>query len=249
MKAFYPPLAILTLLLSHASLHGYEVSEVKDGGTVQGNVRFEGSPPKPRKIKILKDEEICGKGERLINEVALSKEGGLANAVVFLEGIAKGKGWQEAPEGYLLDQKGCRFLPEVSIIPRGKEAMIQNSDATAHNIHTYEMMGRSRSTLFNIAQPFPGKIKKALNTRRGGQVVKVECDIHNFMHGWVFLADTPYYTISDAEGKFSLTDVPPGKYKVILWHPVLGEMAREATVQPNKTAAISIEWKGEENKK
>ncbi len=52
--------------------------------------------------------------------------------------------------------------------------------------------------------------------------MKVECDAHDFMHAFVFVAKNPYYAVVGDDGSFNIGDIPPGKYKVNVWHGVLG---------------------------
>lgn len=220
----------------------YEATEVHNGGSIQGTVTFTGAAPPARKLLITKDPEVCGTGERVIDDVSVTEEGGLRNVVVYLNGIEHGKAWETVSAKPLLNQQGCRFLPEIVIVPKGQELAITNSDPVPHNIHTYEVTGRARRSLFNIAQPQPSTITKAL-TPRQGQAVKVECDLHNFMEGWLFVAETPYTALVDVEGRFELNKIPPGMYTLKAWHPTLGTQETEVQVEAGKTKAVSLEFR------
>lgn len=219
----------------------YEVVELREGGTVQGTVRFRGVPPAPKKILITKDPGVCGAGERVIEEINVTEGGGLRNVVVYLDGIGQGKRWEDALRQAALDQRGCRFLPYIAVVPKGKELAITNSDPVPHNIHTYEVIGRARRSLFNVAQPQQGTITKPISPR-SAPTVKVECDLHNFMEGWIFVAETPYTTLVDEEGRFSLNGIPQGTYRLKAWHPTLGEKEAEVVIQVGKTSAVSLEF-------
>lgn len=219
----------------------YEVRDVRDGGSVLGTVRFTGTPPAPRKLLIAKDPEACGTGERVIEDVSISESGGLRNVVVYLEGIVQGKAWDISAEGVTLDQRGCTFRPGILIVPKANELAITNSDPVLHSIHAYEVIGRARRSLFNIAQPLPGTITKLVNPQRSS-TVKVECDLHNFMEGWLFVAETPYVTLADDEGRFSLRDIPPGTYTLKAWHPTLGEKEAKVEIQAREESSLSLEF-------
>ena len=69
---------------------------------------------------------------------------------------------------------------------------------------------------------------RRLSMRRG-VAMKVECDAHDFMHAWVFVAKNPYYALVSENGEFTIADIPPGTYVVKSWHGRLGE--EEMTVE------------------
>ena len=149
---------VMVMGLAPALAAAYDVAPVADGGTVSGTVVFKGEVPKPKRMLIAKNKEVCGEGEREIVEVAV-KGGALANAIVVIEGIEKGKAWAPLVAKPLLDQKGCRFIPALMVVPRNGDLDILNSDPVLHNIHTYEIIGSARRTLFNFGQPDQGKKK------------------------------------------------------------------------------------------
>jgi hypothetical protein len=99
-----------------------------------------------------------------------------------------------------------------------------NADNTLHNIHTYELIGKARRTVFNVSQPTKGDvITKEIKLRKGAGM-KIECDAHDFMHGFVFVAKNPYFAVVDENGAFEIGDIPPGTYKIKIWHGQLGEI-------------------------
>jgi hypothetical protein len=231
---------VMVMGLAAAPAAAYDVAPVTDGGTVSGKVLFKGEVPRPKRMLITKNKEVCGEGEREIVEVAV-KGGALANAVVVIDGIAKGKAWALPQAKPLLDQKGCRFIPSLMVVPRDGDLDILNSDPVLHNIHTYEIIGAARRTLFNFGQPDQGKKLSKPVKLRSGEWVKVECDAHDFMHAWMYAARSPYVAISGEDGSFSIGDVPPGNYKVRALHPVLGAKEGELTVPAKGRADITLE--------
>lgn len=228
------------LLAIPSAAAAYEVAPVAEAGSVTGKVLFKGEVPKPKRMLIAKNKEVCGEGYREIVEVAVSN-GALANAVVVIDGIAKGKAWVAQQQKPLLDQKGCRFIPGMMVVTKGGDLDILNSDPVLHNIHTYEIIGPARRTLFNVGQPIQGStITKPLKLR-SGEWIKVECDAHDFMHAWMFAAPSPYVAVTREDGSFAVADVPPGKYKVRALHPVLGVKEGEVTVPAKGKAEITFE--------
>lgn len=222
-----------------SAAQAYEVTPVAGGGEIVGKVAFKGTAPEPRKMVIAKDPSVCGTGTREILEVAV-KDGALQNVVIYVAKVEKGKAWgnQIKPA---LNQQGCRFVPEMLLVKKDEELTIRNSDAVLHNIHTYEIIGNVRRTMFNVGQPDKGDIKQSIKLRRAN-VVKIECDAHDFMHGWAFAIENPYADVSKVDGSFKIDALPPGDYEVKAWHPVLGEKSTKVSVKAGAPTAVAFEF-------
>ncbi len=229
--------------LTAAQVQTYEeLEEVRDGGVVHGVVRFAGEPPPAKSIPITKDQEVCGEGNRVVEEVRVS-DGALQNVVVYLEEVEAGKGWSIPDDGVVLDQRECRFIPEIVVIPKGEPLVILNSDPVLHNIHAREIMGRIHRTIFNLGQPDQGsRLTQRVRLRRSNQV-ELECDAHEFMHAGMLVVTNPYYAKVDQAGAFSVAEVPPGTYIVKAWHPTLGTQEQEVTIEPNGTLEVAFTFR------
>ena len=211
----------------------YEAIEVKDGGTIAGEVRFSGNPPTPEKIATTKDQEVCGKTEKVNESILVGPNKGIQNVVVSITNIQKGKKMPET--GAILDQKDCRYAPHVVLSPAGAELSIVNSDGILHNIHTYS----TKNPSFNKAQP---KFKKEMKEKFDQpETVKLTCDAHGWMAGWLVVQDQPYYAVTDTNGAFKIADVPPGDYELKFWHEALGETAQKVTVKAKEESKVSVE--------
>ncbi len=216
----------------------YEASAVSGGGKVTGKVAFKGAPV-AKKLPITKDNTVCGTGEREIVEVN-AKGGSLAGAVVYVAKIDKGKEWGSLDK-VVLDQKGCRFAPDTLVVKKDADLTVRNSDPVLHNIHTYEIIGAVRRTMFNVGQPDKGDLKQPIKVRRAN-AIKVECDAHDFMHAWAFAADNPYAVSTKEDGTFILDNLPAGEYEIKAWHPVLGEKSAKVTVSAGGSANAAFEF-------
>lgn len=213
----------------------YEAGDVKDGGTISGTVKFKGTAPAPKKLDINKDKEVCGKTPK-VDQSLIVTNGNLANAVVTITDIKKGK--KMDAKKVALDQNGCEYKPHVLAFPAGSTVEILNPDGILHNVHSYSKV----NTVFNMAQP---KFKKSMDVKvEKPEVIEVKCDVHGWMHGWLVATPNPYFAVTDNSGTFKLTDVPPGTYNVEVWHEKLGKSNQKVTVKGKEDAKVNFELAG-----
>ena len=234
-------LASCTALTVNAA--AYKVIDVKDGGSISGKVSFTGKDPAPVVYAITKDQDICGTGDRVIDFVKVNN-GALGDVVVYLDKVKQGKAFLNHDKGKgNLDQKGCEFFPYLQVMYNNEELSVLNSDPVSHNIHTYEQIGKAKKTVINISQPDKDSvIKKKIKLKRG-TAMKVECDQHDFMHGFVFVAKSPYFAVVGKDGSYTIDNVPPGKYTVKAWHGTLGEKKSKVAIESGKTASADFKFK------
>lgn len=199
------------------------------GGTIEADVKYNGAA-QVEKLKVNKDTEKCGT-EALVEKVVVGGNKGLANAVVSVPG-AKGATKAKA----VIDQHGCKFVPHVIVMQPG-ELEIKNSDDILHNIHTYSTANPS----INKAQP---KFKKTMTEKlEKPEFVKVTCDVHSWMLGWV--AVVPGLAgVTDKDGVAKIDNVPAGKQKIEVWHETLGKQEKEVDVKAGQVTKVSFEMKG-----
>jgi plastocyanin len=215
----------------------YEAITVSDGGTIVGEVTYAGDPPAPEKIDVTKDANICGADPKVSPTLVVGANKGIKDVVASLPSIQKGKALGKPDKPPVLDQKSCEYHPYAQIIPVNTTLEITNSDDVLHNIKT---KGGSK-TSFNMAQP---KFKRKLTYDfKNPEIVQVECNVHGWMNAIIVVEDNPYDALTDANGSFKITDVPPGKYTVKVWHSKLGEQTKEVTVGPKEEVKVAFEMK------
>ncbi len=221
----------------------YSVVDVANGGSINGKVKFTGTDPAPKIFTITKDNDTCGTGERKIDFVRVTN-GTLNDTVVYLKKVKSGKPFSTEFDNTEIDQNKCDFIPFLSIMKNKDKLLVRNSDPVLHNIHTYELIGKAKKTTFNISQPPElTTINKTVKLKRGTSM-KLECDAHDFMHGYVFVAKNPYFSVVKDDGSFTIDNIPPGKYNIIAWHGLLGEKKGKVTVAADSTVNIDFTFKG-----
>jgi hypothetical protein len=227
-------LAFISVMALAASADAYDETTVTGGGTISGKVIFNGAVPK-KKIIPTKDTDVCG-GPREDPLMQVGADKGVQNAVISLEGIAKGKAWPADGKTPVLDNIKCRFDPELQVIRVGALDVV-NKDPVLHNSHGYY----GKRTAFNLAQPNQDQVIPTELPRPG--VVRVDCDAHGWMEGWIYVVENPYYAVTAADGSFTIADVPPGDYKLIAFQPFIGPMEMQVTVAAGQTTESNIELK------
>jgi Polysaccharide lyase family 4, domain II len=217
-------------------LGAYEAVQVADGGSIQGKVTFAGSPPPKKKIIPTKDKEACGSSPRDVDQILLGSDKTVQEAIVYLQKVEKGKAWDKAAKAPEINNVKCDFQPHVQVIPVG-DIDIVNSDPVLHNTHGF----LDKLTVFNVALPNQNqRIKRPL--KKSG-LVRVECDAHGWMLGWIFVAESPYYAVTGKDGSFTIKDVPPGSYTLVAWQEFTGPVEIPVTVKAKEVATVPVEMK------
>jgi plastocyanin len=217
--------AIITLVT------GVATPRVASGGSLKGTVILKGAAPEQRKLPVTIDQYVCGK-EKSAEDLVLSPQGGIRNAVVWLENPPPAAA--APPPATAMDQKECVFAPRVVVVAAGGRIDFLNSDRLLHNLHSTPNANPS----FNRAQP---KGRTIPITFPHPEIIRVSCDLHSWMRGWVVVAEHPFYVVTDAEGRFALPGLPPGRYTVRIWQERLGTISKEIIVGDADPTTVTLE--------
>jgi hypothetical protein len=213
----------LTAAAAAFSQTNYKVIQVTDGGTISGTVKWSGQVPHSVEFPVTKDSNICdpdGKKTTDLERLIIGPQGGVANTVVYLRNITAGKAMDLPEQRRHLDQKRCRYLPHILLVPEQGTLDMMSSDATLHTIH---MDG---AATYNLPFPFPDKVSSRSMPTAG--LVNLRCNGgHVWMNAEMFVVVHPYYAVTDESGRFQFTDVPPGTYQIVAWHEGWGLAGKE----------------------
>ena len=136
----------------------------------------------------------------------------------------------------VIDNKKCSFVPESQIVAPGPIEIV-NSDPVLHNTHGFY----GKRTAFNVALPNQGQ-RVTKDLPRSG-LVRVECDEHGHMHATVYVADHPYHAVTGADGAFTIKDVPPGNYTLVVYQRHTGPIETPVAVKAKETTDVKVDLK------
>jgi len=205
------------------SQNDYKVVSVNDGGTISGTVKWSGAVPHALDFPITKDPQICDPDSKKtvdMERLIVGPQGGIANTVVYLKNISSGKPMDLPEQRRHLDQKHCRYIPHILLVPENGSLSMMSSDATLHTIH---MDG---AATFNL--PFPFVDRPTTRTMSTPGLVHLRCNGgHVWMNAEMMVVPHPYYAVTDESGRFEFTHVPPGTYQIVAWHEGWGLAGKE----------------------
>lgn len=212
-----PYLLFAVLLFAVASAvaqNEYKVITVTDGGTVSGNVKWSGPIPHSLDFPITKDAQVCDPNSKKtadLERLVIGPDGGVANTIVYLKNVTAGKAMDLPEQRRHLDQKTCRYIPHILLVPQNGTLGMMSSDATLHTVH---MDG---AATFNLPFPFPDRVTTRNMPNAG--LVSLRCNGgHVWMNAEMMVVTHPYYAVTDESGRYQFTNVPAGTYQIVAWH-------------------------------
>jgi hypothetical protein len=253
----------LCVVLGMSGAAAYQQAPVIDGGSLSGKVTLKGGKPVPRgfNLVIFPDPVYCGRisngtGFRLLKEFTVNADGGLKDVVVILMGVEQGKPF--ALPTTRIEARDCQFKPFVSVVRDNAKVEVVNMDPVMHDIQAYQTSELGPRVLFNVPLPMnphhprsasadaeyhqhmPGEpMSQEIHMTKGRRVFVMQCGFHAYMESWGFAVDNPYYALTDESGRFEIQDIPPGKYKLVIWHPQERSIVEKEVVIPRKEAVTA----------
>ena len=146
-----------------------------------------------------------------------------------------------------MDQQNLTFIPHVLPIPVGATVLFPNNDKVDHNVFSL-----SRTKKFNLGSYKPGQSQNVVFDKPG--IVELRCDVHAEMLAYIMVMKTPYFAVTDAQGRFTIpdtryleahgitgiTDLPAGEYTLKNRHAKLKTGKQKVTVPANGTAEVEL---------
>jgi len=211
----------------------YSQIDPATAGTITGTIHFKGAAPRRIAIDMAQDP-ACAYASKIPNltEQYVVHNGKLANVFLYVQSGLGAKRYAPPTTPVVLDQKGCRYVPHVIGVMAGQPVEFRNSDPTMHNIHPAPTTpGNSE---FDISQPpMDGTQQHAFAMPE--LMIPIRCNNHPWMEAYINVSASPFYAVSDADGHFTITGLPPGTYTIAAIHEKLTSKAIQVTVPEKST--------------
>lgn len=160
-------------------------------------------------------------------------------ALVYVERV-DGKTFPPPKGKVFMSQKNLVFKPRLLPVLKGTTVDFTNDDTTIHNV--FAPPGSAKP--FNLGTYGVGVTKTVTFDALGE--VPLLCNVHAEMAGFIIVLQNPFYALTDKAGNFEIKGVPPGAYKLKVWHEKLKEASENVTVEAGKSA--SVEFTGFKNR-
>lgn len=211
-------------------------------GRIEGTVTFVGDEiPQPTIVNNTTDPQICGAAMSKRDVEVSPDTRGIRQVLVWLEGVKLPEGYKPPTLTLVLDNVKCQFEPPAAVITVGSTIETRNSDEV---YHTTNLKGTKGVTTENI--PLVSKGTSSKTIVRGAELIGVSCDKHGWMQALIRVDPHPFHAVTDADGKFSIADVPAGTYKLRFWHGRFYGQSMELTVTEDEVATVKASFPTEE---
>ncbi len=209
---------IFTILLSANALAA--------GGSVTGTVKFDGTAPTFKEIKMDADPICVGHHKDAVypQTLVLGEGQTMGNIFVYVKNAPAGN-FAPPADPVVIDQLGCTYSPHVVGVQVGQKVKILNPDGTLHNVHSLSKVNPE----FNMAMPkFRTEVEKTFD--KPEFMFAMKCDVHPWMTAWVSVMEHPFFMVTQPDGKFEIKGLAAGTYEIVAWHEKLGSKTATVTV-------------------
>ncbi len=155
-------------------------------------------------------------------EVLDKNEAPVPGVVVALEPLDGGS--TAAPAPAIMDQLDRQFVPHILVVQKGASVTFPNSDSIKHHVYSF-----SAAKLFEIKLFGGDQEQEVVSFPKAGEV-ELGCNVHDWMLGYIFVVDTPFFTRTNAAGQ-ALLAAPEGSYELRVWHPRIQDDSEALTTR------------------
>ena len=154
------------------------------------------------------------------------------DAVVYLESERRGLPLKNV----VIDQRGKRFLPHVTVVTPGTQIEFPNNDSVFHNVYA-----AFEASTFDLGEYPRGAVKRKRFDKCG--VVALLCNIHSDMGAYIVVVNSPHFAITDSKGRFSVPGIEPGTYTLRGWHEAGGSYSQTVKIEGDSVLPVELRRK------
>jgi plastocyanin len=209
--------------------------------SIAGKVRLLYTPEQPEvEITPIRADRNCGPLHDkpvFTRRYLVGTDRGLANVIVSIKSGLEGYSFSVPAVQVLIDQIGCMYEPYVASAMANQAIVFRNSDPFMHNVNAQTKLNPG----FNVAQASQGQ--ENLKTFSRPETIKLICNVHTWMTGYLRIFDHPFHAVTDINGEFALPPgLPDGKYTVEFQHLKAGTQTADIETKSGKTVKLDLDY-------
>lgn len=224
-----------TVALGLNPKRSYRPGAMSASGAIDGTITLAGVP-RDSVVPVTRDPRVCGDSASVMETE--SRGGSLANALVWVEGVASGKALPEVRRETLTIER-CRLDPRMMTVVSGSTINVLSRDRAAHDTRFYRE---------GVAEPVEriqtvdaGQVVPSEKIASAPGIVEVRCGEHPWARAYIAVFDHPYFAVTDNRGAFKIDSLPPGTYTVKVWHEQLVKpMEQRLVVGPGGVGRLDL---------
>jgi plastocyanin len=209
--------------------------------TITGTVTYEGKVPNLKPIEMGADAacaKMHGNTPQPSDVLVLGPGNTMANIMVNVAGgLPAGKTYPAPKDPVVMDQKGCHYEPHVFGLMVDQPFKVLNSDGILHNVHALPKVNAP----FNMAMP-PTVKESTKSFGKAEGMFMIKCDVHPWMSSYAGVFNNPFFSVTKADGKFTISGLDAGTYELNAWHEKLGVQKATVTVTASETKTVSFKF-------
>lgn len=207
-------------------------------GHLTGGFVYDGERPVPRPIEVSKDQRFCGKHNLIDETLLVGADTGIRHVAVWLHTAGEHQrpvihSSFRDPEKAVLRFEDCRFEPHMLAIRPGQELELYNGDPLGHNANLTTLDPRNIPP--GVLVPYKRSYAYRFRAEES-MPVRVVCNIHPWMKGYIVVKDHPYVGITDESGTLQIQNLPAGVWTFKVWQERSGWITR---VRQNQ---VAVNW-------
>ena len=212
----------------------YEATSVTNGATISGTITLVGGPRKDTDA-VTRDQATCGTSVPGAVETSGTD---LSNAVVWVADIKSGKPLPVEKRAEI-SSSDCQLDPRVQAVVKGTTVNVFNDDRLLHRL-VFVRAG-THDTLTRMPFFDPGQVVPSERLANEAGIVEIRCAYHPWTRGYVLVFDHPYFAVTGADGTFRIDSLPPGSYRLMVWHEGMDKpMEQKLTVTPGGEQKVDV---------